>query len=203
MGDALPLKASLQRLICNEPRLTRPSDVLLSRSRIETRLLLVVQLASKLLTSGPYCSKQYDAWRIEILGKLCVLTTKIQQLKQSVASDETRNVDYYYAVIGLSMMTTIIEEEVADKQRKKVVATLQAVQTTIQVHQIQYSNTKPEPETNAASKTNSSNVSSCKTRVKSNENKATKTSSNTNVFQGAFCRDLCWDIIRKKQGAAE
>ena len=36
----------------------------------------------------------------EIPGKLCALTTKIQELKQRVASGETGNVDYY-ALIGL------------------------------------------------------------------------------------------------------
>ncbi|KAM1803779.1 hypothetical protein ACFX12_029721 [Malus domestica] len=36
----------------------------------------------------------------EIPGKLCLLTTKIQQLKQRVALGETGNVDYY-ALIGL------------------------------------------------------------------------------------------------------
>ncbi|KAK8718148.1 hypothetical protein V6N13_045393 [Hibiscus sabdariffa] len=200
---------------------------------------------------GPVWKRHYVRYQ-EIPGKLCALTAKIQQLKQRVASDETRNVDYC-ALIGLrrgcsrseldrahlllclrhkpdkatnfiercefandrdldsvkdrakmsalllyrllqkgysSMMTTIIEEEAADKQRKKATAALQAAQAAIQVQQTQYSNTKPEPETNPASTTNSSNVSSCKTRVKSNENKAATTSSNTNVFQGVFCRDL-------------
>ncbi|KAK8517512.1 hypothetical protein V6N13_127680 [Hibiscus sabdariffa] len=93
------------------------------------------------------------------------------------------------------MMITIIEEEEeeeedVDKQRKKAVTTLQVAHTTIQVQQTQYSNTKPKHEINPASKTNSSNVSSCKTRVKFSGNKATNTSSNTSVFQGAFCRDL-------------
>ncbi|KAK8975150.1 hypothetical protein V6N11_058197 [Hibiscus sabdariffa] len=200
---------------------------------------------------GPVWKRHYVRYQ-EIPGKLCALTAKIQQLKQRVASDETRNVDYY-ALIGLrrgcsrpeldrahlllclrhkpdkatnfiercefandrdldsvkdrakmsalllyrllqkgysSMMTTIIEEEAADKQRKKATAALQAAQAAIQVQQTQYSNTKQEPETNPASTTNSSNVSSCKTRVKSSENKAATTSSNTNVFQGVFCRDL-------------
>ncbi|KAK8506917.1 hypothetical protein V6N13_094065 [Hibiscus sabdariffa] len=89
-----------------------------------------------------------------------------------------------------SMITTIIEEEDTGKQMNKVVTTLQLAQTTIQVQQTQYSNTKLELENNPASKTNSLNLSSCKTRVKSNENKATTTSSTTNMFQGAFCRDL-------------
>ncbi|GMI98876.1 hypothetical protein like AT4G02100 [Hibiscus trionum] len=80
-----------------------------------------------------------------------------------------------------NVMATIIDEEETEKQRKKAAAALQAAQAAIQVQQTQYSITKPEPET-------STNVSCC------NENKATTTTtttgSNTNVFQGVFCRDL-------------
>ncbi|KAE8723209.1 putative DNA replication regulator dpb11 [Hibiscus syriacus] len=192
---------------------------------------------------GPAWKRHYVCYR-EIPGKLCALTTKIQQLKQRVASGETGNVDYY-ALIGLrrgcsrseldrahlllslrhkpdkatnfidrcefaddrdlvkdrakmsalflyrllqkgysSMMATVIEEEAAEKQRKKAAAALLAAQAAIQAQQTQYSSTKQEPETN------SSNISSCKTRAKSSENKAKTTSSNPNVFQGVFCRDL-------------
>ncbi|KAK8497560.1 hypothetical protein V6N13_002963 [Hibiscus sabdariffa] len=202
---------------------------------------------------GPAWKRHYVRYR-EIPGKLCALTTKIQQLKQRVASGETGNVDYY-ALIGLrrgcsrseldrahlllclrhkpdkatnfiercefaderdldsvkdrakmsalllyrlvqkgysNVMATIIDEENTEKERKKAVAGLQAAQTAIQVQQTQHSITKPkpEPETRPASMTNSSNVSCCKTRAKSSENKVTTTSSNTNVFQGVFCRDL-------------
>ncbi|GMI85824.1 hypothetical protein like AT2G47440 [Hibiscus trionum] len=70
-----------------------------------------------------------------------------------------------------SVKSTIMDEEAAEKQRKKA---------AIQVQQTQYSNSKSEPEDNRAS-TNSSDFSS--------ENKAT-TTSNANVFQGVFCRDL-------------
>ncbi|KAK2965243.1 hypothetical protein RJ640_019998 [Escallonia rubra] len=48
---------------------------------------------------GPAWKRQYVRY-IEIPGKLCTLTTKIQGLKQRVASGETGNVDYY-ALIGL------------------------------------------------------------------------------------------------------
>ncbi|KAF7804911.1 DnaJ heat shock n-terminal domain-containing protein [Senna tora] len=44
--------------------------------------------------------KRHNVRYREIPGKLCALTTKIQELKQRVASGETRNVDYY-ALIGL------------------------------------------------------------------------------------------------------
>ncbi|KAE8703583.1 hypothetical protein F3Y22_tig00110467pilonHSYRG00092 [Hibiscus syriacus] len=195
---------------------------------------------------GPVWKRHYVRYR-EIPGKLCALTTKIQQLKQRVASGETGNVDYY-ALIGLrrgcsrselgrahlllclrhkpdkatnfierceftderdldsvkdrakmsalllyrllqkgysSVMATIIDEEAAVKQKKKAAAALQAAQAALQVQQTQYSITNPEPETSPASTTNASNASSCKTSVKSSENKAT-----TNVFQGVFCRDL-------------
>lgn len=49
--------------------------------------------------AGPAWKRHNVRYR-EIPGKLCVLTTKIQQLKQRVASGETGNVDYY-ALIGL------------------------------------------------------------------------------------------------------
>ncbi|KAL1543974.1 hypothetical protein AAHA92_20883 [Salvia divinorum] len=48
---------------------------------------------------GPIWKRQSVQYR-EIPGKLCSLATKIQQLKQRVASGETGNVDYY-ALIGL------------------------------------------------------------------------------------------------------
>lgn len=48
---------------------------------------------------GPAWKRHNVRYR-EIPGKLCALTTKIQQLKQRVASGETANVDYY-ALIGL------------------------------------------------------------------------------------------------------
>lgn len=48
---------------------------------------------------GPAWKRQHVHYR-EIPGKLCSLATKIQELKQRVASGETGNVDYY-ALIGL------------------------------------------------------------------------------------------------------
>eukprot|EP00258_Populus_trichocarpa_P002658 XP_002302757.3 uncharacterized protein LOC7481394 [Populus trichocarpa] len=48
---------------------------------------------------GPAWKRHKVRYR-EIPGKLCALTTKIQELKKRVASGETRNVDYY-ALIGL------------------------------------------------------------------------------------------------------
>ncbi|KAB2605064.1 hypothetical protein D8674_004781 [Pyrus ussuriensis x Pyrus communis] len=48
---------------------------------------------------GPAWKRHNVRYR-EIPGRLCLLTTKIQQLKQRVASGETGNVDYY-ALIGL------------------------------------------------------------------------------------------------------
>ncbi|XP_057966664.1 uncharacterized protein LOC131156757 [Malania oleifera] len=48
---------------------------------------------------GPAWKRHNVTYR-EIPGKLCALTTKIQELKQRVASGETGNVDYY-SLIGL------------------------------------------------------------------------------------------------------
>ncbi|XP_022769794.1 uncharacterized protein LOC111313388 [Durio zibethinus] len=89
-----------------------------------------------------------------------------------------------------SVMSTIKDEETAEKQRKKAAAALQAAQAAIQVQQTQYSNSELEPETSLASSTNSSDVSGCNKRINSSENKTTATTSNANVFQGVFCRDL-------------
>ncbi|GLU07283.1 hypothetical protein SLE2022_242470 [Rubroshorea leprosula] len=187
---------------------------------------------------GPAWKRHNVRYR-EIPGKLCALTTKIQQLKQRVASGETGNVDYY-ALIGLrrgcsrselerahlllclrhkpdkaisfiercefgderdlesvkdrakmsamllyrllqkgysSLLTMIMDEEATEKQRKKAAAALQAAQSAIQAQQTQNPNPKSEPEELDASP-------AC-----SNENKA-NSSSNANVFQGVFCRDL-------------
>ncbi|XP_041018289.1 uncharacterized protein LOC121260474 [Juglans microcarpa x Juglans regia] len=194
---------------------------------------------------GPVWKRHNVRYR-EIPGKLCALTTKIQLLKQRVASGETGEVDFY-ALIGLrrgcsrselerahlllclkhkpdkainfidkceladdrdldslkdrarmaalllyrllqkgysSVMATIMDEEAAEKQRKKAAAALQAAQATaIPVQQTQAS--KLESETNSSSSKNSSaEVPS------SNKMTASTSSSNTSVFQGVFCRDL-------------
>ncbi|XP_012479518.1 uncharacterized protein LOC105794755 [Gossypium raimondii] len=197
---------------------------------------------------GPAWKRHNVRYR-EIPGKLCALTTKIQQLKQRVASGETGNVDYH-ALIGLrrgcsrselerahlllclrhkpekatnfvdrcefaderdldsvkdrtkmsalllyrllqkgyaSVMSTIMDEESAERQRKKAAAALQAAQAAIHVQQTQYCNSKLEPET---SPTSSTNPSGCNNRGNRSESKTNAVSSNTNVFQGVFCRDL-------------
>ncbi|KAG2697613.1 hypothetical protein I3843_07G114300 [Carya illinoinensis] len=195
---------------------------------------------------GPVWKRHNVRYR-EIPGKLCALTTKIQLLKQRVASGETGDVDYY-ALIGLrrgcsrselerahlllclkhkpdkaisfidkceladdrdldslkdrarmsalllyrllqkgysSVMATIMDEEAAEKQRKKAAAALQTAQATaIPVQQTQAS--KLESETNSSSfKNSSAEVPGSKKMTAS-----TSTSSNTSVFQGVFCRDL-------------
>ncbi|KAJ8900426.1 hypothetical protein K2173_025203 [Erythroxylum novogranatense] len=194
---------------------------------------------------GPAWKKHYVRYR-EIPGKLCSLTTKIQELKQRVASGETGNVDYY-ALIGLrrgcsrselerahlllslrhkpdkatnfiercefaddrdldsvkdrakmsalllyrllqkgysSVMSTIMEEECAEKQRRKAAAALQAAQAAIQVQQ-STQNSKPEPTPSALEISDSNEVSS-------NAHKLATSSGSTSpsVFQGVFCRDL-------------
>lgn len=187
---------------------------------------------------GPAWKRHKVRYR-EIPGKLCALTTKIQELKKRVASGETRNVDYY-ALIGLrrgcsrselerahlllslrhkpdksinfvercdfandmdlesvkdrakmsalllyrllqkgysNVMSTIMDEEAAEKQRKKAAA-IQTQQTT----------------QNAKMESNPSAVEiSGPNRINSNENKVASASSGSNtasVFQGVFCRDL-------------
>lgn len=188
---------------------------------------------------GPAWKRHKVRYR-EIPGKLCALTTKIQELKKRVASGETRNVDYY-ALIGLrrgcsrselerahlllslrhkpdksinfvercdfandmdlesvkdrakmsalllyrllqkgysNVMSTILDEEAAEKQRKKAAAAIQTQQTT----------------QNAKMESNPSAVEiSGPNRINSNENKVASASSGSNtasVFQGVFCRDL-------------
>ncbi|KAE8662400.1 putative beta-D-xylosidase 2-like [Hibiscus syriacus] len=70
-----------------------------------------------------------------------------------------------------SVMCTIMEEEAAEKRRKKA---------AIQVKQTHYCKSKSETETSLGSSTS----------LSGSENKSTPISSNTNVFQGVFCRDL-------------
>ncbi|KAK4273263.1 hypothetical protein QN277_021701 [Acacia crassicarpa] len=181
---------------------------------------------------GPAWKRHNVRYR-EIPGKLCALTTKIQELKQRVASGETGNVDYY-ALIGLrrgcsrselerahlllclrhkpdkatsfidrceladerdlenvkerskmsalllyrliqkgytSVMASIMDEEAAEKQRKKAAAALQVAQAAaIQV---------PEK-------------SGCRADYEGKKSDKTVSSSTVNpsVFQGVFCRDL-------------
>jgi tetratricopeptide (TPR) repeat protein len=178
---------------------------------------------------GPAWKRQYVRYR-EIPGKLCTLTTKIQELKQRVASGESGNVDYY-SLIGLrrgcsrselerahllltlrhkpdksssfidrcefaddsdvdsvrdrskisalllfrliqrgytSIMNAIINEDAAEKQRKKAAA------VAIQAQQI-HDQAKVEAEIVA-------DLSNC-----NNKNTSQQQSS---VFQGVFCRDI-------------
>ncbi|PON72413.1 N-terminal acetyltransferase A, auxiliary subunit [Trema orientale] len=192
---------------------------------------------------GPAWKRHYVRYR-EIPGKLCALTTKIQALKQRVASGETGNVDYY-ALIGLrrgcsrselerahlllclrhkpdkatafierceiaydgdidsirdsakmsslllyrllqkgysSVMSTIMDEEAAENQRKKAAAALQAAQAAVQVQQIQESVSDSDSESK-------SDVSTMN-RINSAETNNCSANSNSNVFQGVFCRDL-------------
>lgn len=62
------------------------------------KLLYNTMLRDRILP-GPLWKRQNVQYR-EIPGKLCSLATKIQELKQRVASGETGNVDYY-ALMGL------------------------------------------------------------------------------------------------------
>ncbi|KAK6941072.1 hypothetical protein RJ641_030603 [Dillenia turbinata] len=180
---------------------------------------------------GPAWKRQGVRYR-EIPGKLCALSTKIQELKQRVAMGETANVDYY-ALIGLrrgcsrselerahlllclkhkpdkatnfvdkceiiddcdldsvkdrakmsslllyrllqkgysSLMNTIMDEETAEKQRKKEKQGAEAPKTT---SYCTTTKTTPSPDNRSATTTPISS-----------------TSSNASVFQGVFCRDI-------------
>lgn len=188
---------------------------------------------------GPAWRRQYVRY-IEIPGKLCTLTTKIQELKQRVASGETGNVDYY-ALIGLrrgcsrselerahllltlrhkpdkstgfidrcefaderdcdsvrdrakmsalllfrliqkgytNIMRTIMDEEAAEKQRKKAAVALQAMQVQVQA-QIQQQ--KNQEQSKAEMETINSAMNTANQKI---------TPSQSSVFQGVFCRDI-------------
>ncbi|KAL5791921.1 hypothetical protein ACOSP7_000515 [Xanthoceras sorbifolium] len=192
---------------------------------------------------GPAWKRHNVRYR-EIPGKLCALTTKIQELKQRVASGETGNVDYY-GLIGLrrgcsrselerahlllslrhkpdkaisfidrcefgddrdidsvkdrarmsalllyrllqkgytSVMSNIVDEEAAEKRRKK--ATTVALQAAIQVQQ-HTQNSILETECNQALDMDMSGSN----MINLSENDGPN-SSNSNVYQGVFCRDL-------------
>ncbi|XP_031273940.1 uncharacterized protein LOC116146785 [Pistacia vera] len=196
---------------------------------------------------GPAWKRHNVRYR-EIPGKLCALTTKIQELKQRVASGETGNVDYY-ALIGLrrgctrselerahlllslrhkpdkatsfidrcefaddrnldsvkdrakmsalllyrllqkgysSVMVNIMDEEAAEKRRKKATT---ALQVAIQVQQQQTQNSKLEPELNQSTTATSMEISGSN-RMSSTENNGPTASNTNNVYQGIFCRDI-------------
>ncbi|XP_075473551.1 uncharacterized protein LOC142504573 [Primulina tabacum] len=82
-----------------------------------------------------------------------------------------------------SVMASILEEAAAEKQRKKVVAVLQAVAIQVQQAQEQPSAAKIEPITDALS--NGHNGSSITI-----EKKSTNITPPQSVFQGVFCRDI-------------
>ena len=200
---------------------------------------------------GPAWKRQYVHYR-EIPGRLCTLATKIQALKQRVASGETGNVDYY-ALIGLrrgcsrseldrahllltlrhkpdksntfidrcqfsdeqdvdsirdrarmsslllyrmiqkgytNVMSTIMDDESMEKQRKTTSAALQATATMQQqVHQVQQDQAEL---LNAASMNIVTSESSNLNRVnnKSTPSAAAAAAAASSVFQGVFCRDL-------------
>ncbi|KAG9142813.1 hypothetical protein Leryth_005567 [Lithospermum erythrorhizon] len=219
---------------------------------------------------GPAWKRQNVEYR-EIPGKLCSLATKIQELKQRVASGETGNVDYY-ALIGLrrgctrselerahlllilrhkpdksisfiercefadetdadsardrakmsalvlyrliqrgytSLMSTILDEEAAEKQRKKASAKLQATQAMQVQPQLTQESAAPKVQSIMVSPI-ASETPGIRPRVENkpvptttrpafdddriSENKtviATASKSATGaVYQGVFCRDL-------------
>lgn len=85
-----------------------------------------------------------------------------------------------------SVMATIMDEEAAEKQRKKATAALQAAAAVAKpIQQTQESIPESEMKMNASSKNSSSEVSGCTKTAPSSSS-----SSNTSVFQGVFCRDL-------------
>ncbi|KAK1385041.1 Heat shock protein DnaJ with tetratricopeptide repeat [Heracleum sosnowskyi] len=200
---------------------------------------------------GPAWKRQYVHYR-EIPGRLCTLATKLQALKQRVASGETGNVDYY-ALIGLrrgcsrseldrahllltlrhkpdksntfidrcqfsdeqdvdsirdrarmsslllyrliqkgytNVMSTIMDDESMEKQRKRTSAALQATATMQQqVHQVQQDQAEL---LSAASKNKVTSESSNLNRVnnKNTPSAAAAAAAASSVFQGVFCRDL-------------
>ncbi|XP_009616156.1 uncharacterized protein [Nicotiana tomentosiformis] len=102
-----------------------------------------------------------------------------------------------------SLMTTIIDEEAAEKQRAKAAAALQAMQQQVQqTQELQQSRAETVRSNAAASRRASeaasdttsrviseaaANTSSCNNRA---ENKVVSSSTNASAFQGVFCRDL-------------
>ncbi|KAM6558887.1 hypothetical protein CsatA_028126 [Cannabis sativa] len=196
---------------------------------------------------GPVWKRHNVRYR-EIPGKLCALTTKIQTLKQRVASGETGNVDYY-SLIGLrrgcsrselerahlllclrhkpekatgfierceishdgdvdsirdrakmsalllyrllqkgysSVMSTIMDEEAAERQRNKAAASLQAAQAaaSLQAAQAAAAAAAAAAIHVQQAQESSSESSSLHNNDNSNNN------NSSNVFQGVFCRDL-------------
>lgn len=79
------------------------------------------------------------------------------------------------------VMSTIMDEEAAEKQRKKVAAVLQASQAAIQFQQ-----QAQEPEIESVSKRGCNRVDYSETKSKTRS----CSNSSASVFQGVFCRDL-------------
>ncbi|KAF2304765.1 hypothetical protein GH714_037865 [Hevea brasiliensis] len=157
---------------------------------------------------GPAWKRHNVRYR-EIPGKLCALTTKIQELKQRHKPDKAtnfiercefaddRDLDsvkdrakmsalllYRLLQKGYSgVMATIMNEEAAEKQRKKAAAALQAAQAI----QLQQTTQNPKPESNLCTVEKSGH-----NRINPTENKVATSSgtSNPSMFQGVFCRDL-------------
>lgn len=195
---------------------------------------------------GPAWKRHNVRYR-EIPGKLCALTTKIQELKQRLSSGETTSVDYY-ALIGVrrgcsrselerahlllclrhkpdkatnfiercefaderdidtvkekakmcslllyrlvqkgytSVMSNVLDEEAAEKQRKKNVAAAAQAQAQAAAIQVQVKKTNEAELKNNKAENKSSNVF-----VENDQPLISSCTVNPAVFQGVFCRDL-------------
>ncbi|XP_044501710.1 uncharacterized protein LOC123222809 [Mangifera indica] len=84
-----------------------------------------------------------------------------------------------------SVLANIMDEEAAEKRRKKATA---ALQVAIQLQQQETQNFKLEPELNQPS-AKSMEISGSN-RINSTENKGPTASNKNNVYQGIFCRDI-------------
>ncbi|KAK7392251.1 hypothetical protein VNO78_20683 [Psophocarpus tetragonolobus] len=164
--------------------------------------------------AGPAWKRQNLRYR-EIPGKLCALTTKIQELKQRVASGDTGNVDYH-ALIGLrrgccrselqtshlllslkhkpDKATCFIERcEVADQRDLDSVKERARMSALLLYRLLQkgYTNVMGSIMDEEAAEKQMKKV--LEDQMKPESKKCTVSSpsaSNPSVFQGVFCRDL-------------
>nr|GMD63975.1 DnaJ subfamily C member like [Ipomoea batatas] len=185
------------------------------------KLLYNTMLRDRILP-GPLWKRQNVQYR-EIPGKLCSLATKIQELKQRVASGETGNTIDYYALMGLrrgcskseleranlllnirhkpdKSMSFVERCEFADDQDIDSVrdrAKMTALLLYRLIQRAYNSLTKTLIEEDAAEKQRKKSLASTAMLVEpemSNnstmiENKVTS-STKSSAFQGVFCRDL-------------
>lgn len=161
---------------------------------------------------GPVWKRHNVRYR-EIPGKLCVLTSRIQQLKERIANGEIGNVDYYalmgirrdcsrseldraYLLLNLkhkperSMSFIDRFELTEDEEELDSVKDRARMSTLLLYRLIQKGYSVVTSDLAAAEKQRRAAAATTETPIRAGAVAANSNSNNMNVVKGVFCRDL-------------